>query len=247
MFGWVVVLAAATGAVRLTRVGFSARRAGHRLNRLAQRRPVSRFERVLRARSTSPGRSVLEWCRRTAGLRPSGDVEHAMVLEAVARALRGGRSLLQAVDEAVTSLPRGPAVDDLIDVMGTVRSGLPLATALASWGSGADDARVLASAALTLGAEVGGASARSLDAAASGLRDRAALAREVRALTSQARASALVMVLAPVGFVIVAGAADRRIVATLLTTPTGLACIAVGLGLDAIGAGWMARMTRPVA
>lgn len=170
-----------------------------------------------------------------------------MVLEAVARALRGGRSLVQAVDEAAASLPRGPAVDDLSDVVGAVRSGVPLAAALASWATKGEDARVLAGAALTLGAEVGGASARSLDAAASGLRDRAALAREVRALTSQARASALVMVLAPVGFVIVAGAADRRIVATLLTTPTGLACITLGLGLDAIGAGWMARMTRQVA
>jgi tight adherence protein B len=185
--------------------------------------------------------------RRLRWLRRSTDVEHALVLEGIARALRGGGSLAVAVDEVVAGLPPGPAVTDLARAAASARSGLPLVDALDRWGRASgpgDDARVLAAAALTLGADLGGSSAQSLDAAAAGLRDRAALGREVRALTSQARASAAVLVVAPLGFVVVAGAADGRVTTTLLTTPVGLVCLVAGVVLDLVGALWMARMTR---
>jgi tight adherence protein B len=182
-------------------------------------------------------------------MRPSTDTEHAALLEAVARSMRGGGSLVQAIGEVCEGSPPGAAASDLAVALRSVHAGVPLADALSTWATAAgpgDDARRLAGAALTLGADLGGASARSLDAAAVGLRDRAALGREVRALTSQARASAVVMVSAPVAFLVLGTAADHRVSQALLTVPTGLVCLASGVVLDLIGAAWMARMTRRI-
>ena len=109
------------------------------------------------------------------------------------------------------------------------------------------EARVLCGTALVLGAELGGLPARSLDAAASGLRDRAALAREVRALSSQARASAAVMVIGPVVFLLLASLVDGRVPKVLLASPLGIGCLVAGVTLDATGAWWMAVMVRRVS
>jgi Flp pilus assembly protein TadB len=230
------------------------RRVRHRLGRL---RPAERSAPGDRPRlGAMPsirggfGVAMTSWrprLRRLGWLRPRSDVEHAELLESVARSMRGGCSLTQALEESCgASAPGGP-VTDLHGVMRSVRAGVPIGEALTGWSASTDDdARRLAGAALTLGADLGGASARSLDAAASGLRDRAALAREVRALTSQARTSALVMVAAPVVFVALGAASDPRVAGALLTTPVGLSCLVAGITLDLIGAAWMARMTRQV-
>ena len=78
------------------------------------------------------------------------------------------------------------------------------------------------------------------------LRERDALAREVRALASQARTSAVVLVAAPLMFALVVGVVDDQ-VGRFLVSPAGLVCVVVGLGLDAAGAVWMDRLTRDVA
>jgi len=203
-------------------------------------RPPTRGPLGSAARHAGRGLQWLRW------LRPRSDVEHAALLESVARSMRSGCSLTQALEEACAAPQPRETATDLSGVLRSVRAGVPLAEALSAWAACDDAARRLAGAALTLGAELGGASARSLDAAACGLRDRAALAREVRALTSQARTSAVVMVAAPVAFVVLGAATDRRVAQGLLTTPTGLACILAGVALDLIGAAWMARMTRRI-
>jgi len=178
----------------------------------------------------------------------SVDLDHALVLETVARSLRSGSSLTRALHEAVTELPASDAVDDLDRALAAVRVGAPVAAALEGWTMpGAGRARLLAGTALTLAAELGGMPARSLDAAASGLRDRAALAREVRALSSQARASASVMVLGPPAFLTLASGADHRLPGVLFGSPAGLACLVTGIALDGAGAWWMALLVRRVS
>jgi tight adherence protein B len=167
------------------------------------------------------------------------------VLEVVARSLRSGAALTGALAEAVTELPRSAAVDDLECALATIRAGAPVVDALEGWRTAsADRPRVMAGTALALGAELGGVPARSLDAAASGLRDRAALAREVRALSSQARASAAVMVLGPPIFLGAASAAEHRLFEVLFGSPAGLLCLVAGAALDAAGAWWMAALVR---
>lgn len=101
-------------------------------------------------------------------------------------------------------------------------------------------------AAASLGHEAGGAQARALDQVAATLRERLALQRETRALASQARASAALMVVAPVGFAAFTAATDAEVLGFLVGTPVGLVCLAVAVVLDALGALWMARLTQGV-
>ena len=69
-------------------------------------------------------------------------------------------------------------------------------------------------------------------------------AGEVRALASQARASAVVIVVAPAVFAVVAALADPEVLHFLVGTPAGLACLVGGAGLDAAGGAWMRAITR---
>lgn len=163
-------------------------------------------------------------------------------LEAVARSLRSGASLRQAVEEAGAA--PGSVGHDLRAVAREVAAGVPLATALDGWGRRRPLPGVrLAVSALGLGAETGGAHARALDGVAATLRARAGVAGEVRALSAQARLSAVVIVLAPLGFSALAAATDER-TAGFFVTPLGLACLAAGLALDALAALWMHRLSR---
>lgn len=186
------------------------------------------------------------WVRRS-GPRGSTDLEHALLLEVVARSLRSGASLSGALAEAVVEVPHGDAVADLERSLAAIRAGASVVDALEQWTTAsATRSRVLAGTALALAAEVGGMPSRSLDAAASGLRDRAALAGEVRALSSQARSSATVMVLGPPLFLAAASMADHRLVEVLFGSLLGLGCLLAGVALDLAGAWWMAALVRGV-
>ena len=63
---------------------------------------------------------------------------------------------------------------------------------------------------------------------------------------AQARLSAIVVGVAPVGFALLTTATDKRNAHMLFGTPLGLTCVALGLGLDAIGAVWMHRISESV-
>ena len=102
----------------------------------------------------------------------------------------------------------------------------------------------LTASALELGIAAGGAHARAIDGVAATLRENLAITAEVRAQAAQAQASALVIGLAPIGFTALACLADHRTATFLFQTPAGLACLTVGLALDAAGAIWMGRITR---
>ncbi len=166
-----------------------------------------------------------------------------VLLEDVARGLRSGTSLRQAltlcIDRADPTLR-----PELRVVCDTVANGGSLVGALERWSERQpSDGLRLTVAALCLGIDAGGAHGRALDGVAARLRDRLAVDRELAALSSQARSSAGVMVAAPVLFAVFTVTADPRTAHFLLGTPTGLACLTTGLGLDAIAAWWMARIT----
>jgi tight adherence protein B len=95
---------------------------------------------------------------------------------------------------------------------------------------------------LTVALEAGGAPARAVDGVASTLRERAEVDREMRALATQARASAVVITVAPLAFATLGVVGDERTAHFLLRTPAGLGCLAAGVALDAVGAWWMARI-----
>lgn len=168
-------------------------------------------------------------------------------LEAVARGLRSGGSLRQAVGEAAAGTP-GALGGELRLVAAAAGRGTPLVDALEAWGTRSPSPGVrLAVAALCLGAETGGAQARAVDGVAATLRERLAVAGEVRALTSQTRASMLLIAAAPLVFGAFASATDPRTSTFLFRSPVGWACLAAGIALDAVGALWMRRLCRVTA
>jgi tight adherence protein B len=163
-------------------------------------------------------------------------------LESVARSLRAGASMPGAVARAGERVP-GPLGRDLLGVAATVEAGERLEGALDRWAARRPLPGVrLAVTALALAAGTGGAPARAVDGVAATLRARVAVAGEVRALSSQARASALVIALAPLAFMVLAAASDTRTAAFLFRSPAGLACLAAGIALDGVGALWMHRL-----
>ena len=204
-----------------------------------------------RARRPSPGDHPLvhRLADRVGRGRRDRNLEVALpnALDGIARSLRSGASLHQAVADAATDA-HGTLGADLRRVARDVDDGVPLSDALARWSGDRSLSGVrLATAALALGAETGGASAQAIDGVAATLRINLAIAGDVRALASQARMSALVIVLAPVAFTMLATGTDDRTAAFLFRTPFGLLCLVLGLGLDALGWLWMRRITAGVA
>lgn len=164
-------------------------------------------------------------------------------LEAVARSLRSGAGLQAALAEAGAATP-GPLGEDLRHVA-RAAAAVGVVDALEDWAGRRSLPGVrLGVAALSLGAETGGPQARAVDGVATTLRMRLAVAAEARALASQARASAAVIAVAPLLFCGLAAGTDPRIADFLFRSAAGVTVLAAGLLLDAIGALWMARLTR---
>lgn len=187
------------------------------------------------------GRSrLLDAARRWGRRSEQGDaIPHA--LELTARSLRSGASVLTALEAVAADLPE----TGLRPVVSRVRGGLSLSEALEGWVADVPERRT-AAALLVLGHRSGAAMAASLDAAAASLRQRQALGSEIRALTSQTRASGMVVAAAPAGFAAVVAVVDRDALSVLLSTPVGLLSLALGLVLEALGLWWMARLSRGV-
>jgi len=165
-------------------------------------------------------------------------------LEAVARGLRSGASLRQAIAEAAAVTP-GTLGAELQRVAAAANRGTPLVDALEAWAHQCPQSGVrLAVTALCLGAETGGAQARAVDGVAATLRERLAVVGEVRALTSQTRASMLVIAASPVVFCVFASATDERTSTFLFRSPAGLVCLVAGVALDVAGGFWMRRLCR---
>ena len=172
------------------------------------------------------------------------DRELPAVLATVAAGVRSGASLPVAVREGAARA-RGPLAEDLQVVVDELAAGERLVDVLDRWVRSRPTPGVrMTGAALALASETGGAGAQTVDGVASTLRDRLAVDRELAALSSQARASAVVIGLAPIGFVVLTGVSDPEVWDFFLRTPAGLACLAVGCVLDAVGAGWMTLVAR---
>ena len=140
--------------------------------------------------------------------------------------------------------PIGP---DLTGVVHEAELGVPLREALASWSHHRrSPSLALAVTALDLAAGAGGSQVRALAGVSATVRDRRALDGEVRALATQARVSAAVLVIAPVGFAAVVAVSDPQTSTFLLRTGPGLACLFVGGALNGLGAWWMRHLTRSV-
>lgn len=183
--------------------------------------------------------------RRSADRR---DAQLPQALERLASSMRGGSSLGQAFATVARSTPE-PLGNELRSTAAEVAHGASLATALDRWSTRPTSGSEvwLASAALGLAADAGGEVARSVDRVAATLRERRELRAEVRALATQARASAGVLAAAPLAFTALVSSIEPAAITFLLTSPVGLVCLVGGLALEALGAAWMAHILRSVA
>jgi tight adherence protein B len=174
------------------------------------------------------------------------DASLATALDAMARAVRGGGSLQAAVGEAANGVG-GLVGSDLHRIAASVQRGVRFEAALTAWRTERDRASVhLAVGAIALAAQTGGPPARVIEDVAASLRMRMQIENEARSLGAQARLSAIVVGVAPIGFALVACAVDSRNASLMFGTPIGVACLILGLGFDVAGAVWMHRISQTV-
>jgi tight adherence protein B len=164
-------------------------------------------------------------------------------LERVASELRSGGTVATAIGAVAAA--DGPLASDMARVDARVRLGAPLTQALDAWSQERDVSGVDATAgALAMCSAVGGRSADALDGLATSLRDRLGVAAEARALSSQARMSALVVGGAPVAYIAWSAVVDPHSLHVLTGTTFGRACLLIGITLEALGAWWMRSIVR---
>ena len=186
------------------------------------------------------------WRRRQASLRTARQLQLPESLERMAGALRTGSSVAQALAEAARTVeaPLGPELGAMAQA---TSRGRPLAEVVDEWAAAhADRGTRLVATAVVLATSIGVAPARALDGVAATLRERLELAGERRSLATQARVSALVLSVAPVGFAVLLSVSDPAIAEFLTASSAGWLCLTVGLGLDVAGALWMTRLTKAV-
>ncbi|MET0145169.1 MAG: type II secretion system F family protein [Ilumatobacteraceae bacterium] len=171
-------------------------------------------------------------------VRPVDDVAVARWCEHVAAGVRAGRSLTTAVTEtdAATPLAQRP----FADVSHALARGRPLAEALRSTTDDPSSAIGLLAPVIVATAELGG-SAAPLERVAATLLGRAAERDERRASSAQARLSARVLTVLPLGVLAVLLLAEPQI-RQVVTTPAGLACAVTGLAANMVGSLWMRRL-----
>lgn len=236
----VTAVVSTIAAIVTTPEMMAARRVHQRFAAETLTRSDSLFVRA--ARGSIPRLSTLgifKPFRRGAEQRDRRRIESRLpdALDRVVRQLRAGATLSLAL--------RGVGAEDPVfaRVAAELDQGRSLHKAVAQWGAEDDlPNRKLTATALELASRSGGATARVLDGVAASLRDRVALEREVAALSSQSRASAAVLVVAPVVFAAAMAMIDHRVLDLLIGRPIGWACVGLGLGLDVLGAFWMSRL-----
>jgi tight adherence protein B len=167
-------------------------------------------------------------------------------LEQDAADLRGGGTVAGAVER----LAHGTSVvaPDFQRVHTRTQLGVALSDALARWPSEHDAPGVRAAAgAFAVAASLGGRAADAIDGLATSLRHRLDAAAEARALSSQARLSAVVVGAAPLGYLAFSSLVDPRAVGVLVGTGVGRVCLVLGVGLEVLAAVWIRRIVRAEA
>lgn len=164
-------------------------------------------------------------------------------LEQVAVAMRSGASASEAIGMIADG--DGPIADDLRRVRARADLGLGLTNALATWPTERALPSVRAAAgALALASTVGGGAADALDGLAVSLRERSGAVAEAKALSAQARVSAVVVGAGPLGYLALSALVDPSSFDTLAGTAPGRTCLAIGLMLDGAALLWMRRIVR---
>lgn len=175
------------------------------------------------------------WCRPERP--PPTDVVMAEWCEHVARALRAGSSLRRAMENAGRSAP--DAAPAFAPVLGALDRGRGLAQALAELDDDPSTPTGLVVSVLGACSDLGGPAAAPLDRTAATLHARAAEREERVTASAQARLSARVLTVLPVGTLGLLATAESSTRAAL-ATPAGAVCLVTG-GLASVAGWWWMR------
>ena len=162
----------------------------------------------------------------------------------VATAMRSGRSLLQAIELSADELD--PSLGDTFrTLVDRVELGDAMDDAIDAWAFdvGGPDARLVAGV-LKLHRRTGGSLSTTLEDLAGTLRSRRTAAREVESLTAQARLSATILGLLPIGFFLFLSVVAREDLEAAYETPAGVAAVGLGLALQGAAYLWIRSLLR---
>ena len=162
----------------------------------------------------------------------------------LAGSLRAGRSVGQAMD-ALSREVADPMGRELRKVVAEARLGRSLHDALSDAAQRVDSPDFRwAVLAMQIQAEVGGNLAELLDQVAETMRERLRMQGEVKALTAEGRASAVMLVVLVPGLGLVMAAVNRTYMTPLITTTPGRIILGVSFVMITGGYFWMNRMIK---
>ena len=202
---------------------------------------------VVAALSAAGAVALLRWRTRRRHERASRAERDGAVeaCGALAAELRAGRSPAEALD-AAAAVAAGPFGVSLRSAAATERLGGDVAASLLAPVAGSPSAvapvlRALA-ACWAVCAGTGAGLASAVEHLADGLRADRAQRRALDAELASPRATAGLLAVLPAAGLLMAVGLGADPVHVLLHTPLGLVCLAVGLGLDALGVVWTSRL-----
>ncbi|MEX2267359.1 MAG: type II secretion system F family protein [Acidimicrobiia bacterium] len=164
-------------------------------------------------------------------------------LEQIAAGLRGGATVGEAMGAVADG--GGPLASDLARVRARSTLGPGLVGALSAWSAERRIAAVRATCgALAVASSVGGPAAGAIEGLAGSLRDRLSAVAEARALSAQARVSAIVVGAAPIAYLGFSAIADPASLGVLVNTGAGRFCLALGVTFEILGVLVMRRIVR---
>jgi tight adherence protein B len=177
--------------------------------------------------------------RRNARIAAAVDEQLADAVRSLAAGMRVGLSVPQAIAFAAKEgvPPLAPTLGQVVD---RVSLGGGLDEALDTWARdvGTDDARLVVGV-LSLHRRSGGDLPKVLDQVAATLRERSEVAREVRALTAQARLSGAILGLLPIGFFAFLWMTSRGDIEGAFDSPIGIAAVTAGVVLECLAFVWI--------
>jgi len=158
-----------------------------------------------------------------------------MALRLIAGAMRVGLGLRQALINVVADMP-DPARVEFTRVLSQTQIGVSLYDALDQLAERMPSGEMLMMAnAVRLQSQTGGNLSRVLENLASTIKERRRLARKIRALTAEARATKYIITALPVCVAAFVMAAEPEMRAGLLDTLVGRVCMLIVAGLLALG------------
>jgi tight adherence protein B len=180
--------------------------------------------------------------RRASNARWRREEQLADAVAAIAAGIRSGLSLPQSLAHARDEAEH-PLREDLTNMVSRIETGVPIREALSGWAERLDteDARLIVGV-LDLHRRSGGDLPTVLDNLVRTLGDRRAATREVRALTAQARLSAVILGSLPIGFFAFLLLTSREEMLDAMAAPLGRIAVVVGLGLEGLAFLWIRRL-----